>query len=232
MHYFFLALILAAALVIGAAGLRGRVFKSTPVEVFADMDRQAKVGPQAAAAFFADGNGARPQVVGTLPMGFDVPAEPVADGAAMPDGFSLPDSYFNSGLFGEFYGDGLPEEITVDASLLARGKDRFGIYCAICHGESGDGNGVVAQFGTMRPVANLHEARFADASNPEFRPNGELFEIITKGRGRMSGYGSVLPASDRWAIIAHLRALQAAQAAGSAAPTEAVEPGAPPSEPQ
>ncbi len=211
MRFFFLALILGTALVVGAAGFRGHKFSKTPIEVFPDMDRQERVNAQAASVFFADGIGSRLPVDGTLPMGYTIPGKPVEDGQAALDGYSLPDSYFNSGRVGDFYGEGMPEEVTVDQALLARGEQQFGIYCAICHGASGDGEGVAANFGNMRPVTNLHQPQFVDPSNPLYRPDGELFEVITKGRGRMGAYGSVTPAADRWAIIAYLRALQAAQ---------------------
>jgi hypothetical protein len=60
--------------------------------------------------------------------------------------------------------------------------------------------------------------QFADATNEQYRPDGELFEVITNGRARMGAYGGAIPAADRWAIIAHVRALQAAQKASAAAP--------------
>jgi len=224
MRFFFLAVLLAAALVVGMFGFRGHKFSGTPVELFPDMDRQAKVGPQSDALFFSDGVGARLPVAGTLPVGYSIPDEPVVDGAAIIDGFSLPDSYFNSGRIGEYFGDGLPEELTVDSALLARGMQRYGIYCAICHGDSGDGEGVLANFGNMRPIANLHQPQFTDATRADYRPDGEVFEVITNGRARMGAYGSAIPAADRWAIIAYLRALQAAQKTAAAAPVPAESP--------
>ena len=162
-------------------------------------------------------------------MGYSVPAEAVTDGQAIADGFNVPDSYFNSGLIGEYYGDGLPEEIVDHEALLARGEQRYGIFCAICHGATGDGEGVIANYGLMRPVANLHQPQFADPTNPQFRPDGEVFEVITKGRGRMGAYGGAIPAGDRWAIIAYLRALQ--DAGKNAASEAAATPEPPVAEP-
>jgi mono/diheme cytochrome c family protein len=208
MRYLFLAMILGALLVVGMFGLRGHKFSDTPVEIFPDMDRQERVNAQSKSGFFADGVGSREPVAGVLPMGFSIPDAPVEDGEPILDGFSLPGSYFNSGRIGEHYGDGMPDGLIIDASLLTRGKERFGIYCAICHGASGDGEGTLANFGNMRPVANLHMPQFADPSNPQYRPDGELFEIITIGRARMGAYGGAIPAADRWAIIAYVRALQ------------------------
>ena len=208
MRYLFLVMILGAILVVGMFGFRGHKFSDTPVEIFPDMDRQDRVNAQSKSDFFADGVGAREPVAGVLPMGFSVPENPVQDGDPIIDGFSLPGSYFNSGRIGEHYGDGMPDGLIVDGALLSRGQQRFGIYCAICHGASGDGEGTLANFGNMRPVANLHMPQFADPSNPQYRPDGEMFEIITMGRARMGAYGGAIPAADRWAIIAYVRALQ------------------------
>ena len=208
MRYLFLVMILGAILVVGMFGFRGHKFSDTPVEIFPDMDRQDRVNAQSKSDFFADGVGAREPVAGVLPMGFSIPENPVQDGDPILDGFSLPGSYFNSGRIGEHYGDGMPDGLIVDEALLSRGQQRFGIYCAICHGASGDGEGTLANFGNMRPVANLHMPQFADPSNPQYRPDGEMFEIITMGRARMGAYGGAIPAADRWAIIAYVRALQ------------------------
>ena len=208
MRYLFLVMILGAILVVGMFGFRGHKFSDTPVEIFPDMDRQDRVNAQSKSDFFADGVGAREPVAGVLPMGFSIPENPVQDGDPILDGFSLPGSYFNSGRVGEHYGDGMPDGLIVDEALLSRGQERFGIYCAICHGASGDGEGTLANFGNMRPVANLHMPQFADPSDPQYRPDGEMFEIITMGRARMGAYGGAIPAADRWAIIAYVRALQ------------------------
>ncbi|MBT7982134.1 MAG: cytochrome c [Akkermansiaceae bacterium] len=115
---------------------------------------------------------------------------------------------------GDYFGDGLPAEIKADKDFLIRGKQRYGIYCAICHADSGNGNGPVRSFGPnggQIPIANLHDAKFSDPENPEYRPDGEMFNIITKGRGLMGPYGGAIPAKDRWAIIAYVRALQDAK---------------------
>ena len=220
MRFFFLAVILGGILIGGMFGKRGHKFSGTPVEVFPDMDRQPRVNAQSPASFFANGVGTRTPVEGTLPIGYSIPAQPVADGEAIAIGFSIPDSYFNSGLIGEYYGEGMPEEVVVDDALLERGQERYGIYCAICHGATADGEGVVANFGNMRPVANLHQPQFVDPEHPQYRPDGEIFEVITKGRGRMGAYGGAIPAADRWAIIAYVRVLQAAQANAASTPPE------------
>ena len=88
------------------------------------------------------------------------------------------------------------------APLLARGQQRFNIYCAPCHGQTGDGNGITKKIGAMGVVANLHDKRIVEM------PDGELFSIVTNGKNLMGGYGPQISVEDRWAVIAYLRALQ------------------------
>ena len=93
--------------------------------------------------------------------------------------------------------------------MIRRGGERYGIYCAVCHGASGDGNGITAAYGV--PVAANPNAKL-NAISPETYPDGRLFEVITAGNGQMGGYGANIPVRDRWAIIAWIRTLQAAKA--------------------
>lgn len=213
MRYIILAIILAGLLIVGMFGSRGHKFNETPIEIFNDMDRQDRVNAQSTSDFFADGVGARKPVDGTFPIGFSIPDKPFSEGEAVEDGFSLTGTYFNSGQIGDYYGDGLPKEIKLDNQFLERGKQRYAIYCAVCHADSGDGNGVIRPFGNggQIPIANLHDARLADPSNPNYSPDGEIFSVITMGKGLMGGYGGAIPAKDRWAIIAYLRVLQKAK---------------------
>ena len=88
--------------------------------------------------------------------------------------------------------------------FLKRGQQRYGIFCAPCHGGLGDGNGMIVQRGYQRP-ASYHEARLRDM------PDGYLFDVITRGFGQMPSYASQVPVDDRWAIVAYVRALQLSQ---------------------
>ena len=90
----------------------------------------------------------------------------------------------------------------VDAMLLTRGRERFDIYCAPCHGRLGDSNGITKKIGDMPAVANLHDKRIVDM------PDGEIFNTISNGKNLMGAYGPLVPTEDRWAIVAYLRALQ------------------------
>jgi hypothetical protein len=85
--------------------------------------------------------------------------------------------------------------------LLKRGQERYGIFCSPCHGIQGDGNGMVSMRGMKHPPS-YHDARLRQV------PNGYLFDVITNGFGGMLSYSAQIPPSDRWAIIAYVRALQ------------------------
>ncbi len=212
MRYFFLAYILAIVLVIGFAGFRGDKFTHTPIEIFDDMDHQAKVKPQQVNFFFADGSGARKPVAGTVPMGLAIADKAAADGGVQSYGFSHGSGYYYTGVIGEFYGDGFPEQIKVDAGFLRLGRERYDIYCSRCHGESGNGAGDLAKYGIAN-IANFHTPLFTNPKDPAYRPNGSIFETITKGKGLMGSYGANVPVNERWAIIAWIRNLELSRTA-------------------
>jgi hypothetical protein len=212
MRYFFLAYALIALLVVGIFGLRGQKFSKPPVRIFPDMDEQDKLKAQKPDPFFADGHGGRLPIAQTQPRGFNPEGAKVIGGIPEYE-FGGQTGYYYTGHVGDYYANGMPEELglTADnaAALILRGKERFGIYCAVCHGASGDGNGITASYGV--PVAANPNAKLNSIS-PETYPDGRLFEVITKGKGQMSGYAYNIPVRDRWAIIAYIHTLQAANA--------------------
>jgi Cytochrome C oxidase, cbb3-type, subunit III len=85
--------------------------------------------------------------------------------------------------------------------LLHRGQERYKIFCTPCHGVQGDGNGMVSMRGMKHPPT-FHQPRLREV------PNGYVYDVITNGFGGMLGYSAQIPPSDRWAIVAYLRALQ------------------------
>lgn len=212
MRYFFLAYALIALLVVGIFGLRGQKFSKPPVRIFPDMDEQDKVKAQSPDPFFADGHGSRLPIAQTQPRGFNPDGEKVIGGIPEYE-FGGQSGYYSTGHVGDYYGNGMPEELKLTTEgageLIRRGKERYGIYCAVCHGVSGNGNGITAQYGV--PVANNPNAKL-NAISPETYPDGRLFEVITNGKGLMSGYGYNIPVRDRWAIVAYIHTLQAAKA--------------------
>jgi len=210
MRYFFLAYALIALLVVGIFGLRGQKFSKPPVRIFPDMDEQDKLKAQKPDPFFADGQGSRLPVSQTQPRGLN-PQGAFSIGGIPEYEFGGQTGYYYSGHVGDYFGTGMPEELKLTAEnaseLIYRGKERYGIYCAVCHGASADGQGITANYG-VPGIANLQLPNF----HAETYPDGRLFNTITNGKGMMGPYGFKIPVRDRWAIIAYIRALQAAKA--------------------
>ncbi len=211
MRYFFLAYAIIAVLVVGIFGFRGQKFTQPPLRIFPDMKEQDKLKAQKNDPFFADGIGSRKPVTETQPRGFDEEGKTILGGIPEAE-FGGGTGYYFTGHVGDYFGSGMPEELALTAenapALLRRGEERYGIYCAPCHGKSGNGAGITSQYG-VPGIANLTLPTFKD----ETYPNGRLFETISKGKGNMSGYAYNIPVRDRWAIIAYVRAIQVAKEA-------------------
>ena len=106
----------------------------------------------------------------------------------------------------------LPLPLTKE--LLERGEQRYRIFCIVCHGPVGKGDGMVVRRGYPKP-STYHDDRLRNA------PVGHFFDVMTNGWGKMNGYASQIPVADRWAIVAYIRALQASQNPGGNAAPEA-----------
>lgn len=184
MRHMMLMLGLAVVLVLSVAGPRGCASRRPPIEIVPDMDRQPKLRPQAQSPLFPDGRSSRPPVEGTI-----------ARQAAWDD------SPENTGRDRGTTNDVVVLPVPVTSSLLERGQERFGIHCQPCHGPLGDGRGITSRYG-MIPAANFHDPRLVRMAD------GEWFRVITEGRNQMAAYASQVPAPDRWAIVAFLRALE------------------------
>jgi mono/diheme cytochrome c family protein len=192
-----LLLLASLALVPVALIARARAVR-TPhprVHLIPDMDNQPRYKAQQSNGWFADTRADRLPVAGT-----------VARGRLQPD------DRYALGLDGESYTTTIP--VKVDEALMTRGKERYGVYCAPCHGLGGYGDGIVGhraealQQGAFVPPASLH-------AEPAYsRPVGHLFNTITNGIRTMPSYGSQVPVEDRWAIVAYIKALQRSQRAG------------------
>jgi mono/diheme cytochrome c family protein len=212
LRYFFISLTLAVIAVMAIAGFRGDKSRKAPIEIFPDMDRQPRYNAQQKSGFYADGRAARQHVAGTVPQGFVQPGQydtTQANNARRltgPAGFANFPTYIDTGRAGDVWGDGIPLELT--AAVLERGRERYNISCAVCHGAVGDGSGVVSKYG-FGGIANLLESRFHKMAD------GHLFQTITHGKGNMGAYGSNITVEDRWAIIAYIRALQKSQSASA-----------------
>ncbi|MFT3917616.1 MAG: cytochrome c [Anaeromyxobacteraceae bacterium] len=100
--------------------------------------------------------------------------------------------------------------VALDAAALARGRKKFDIHCAVCHGVLGDGESQLALNMSLRKPPNLHQPVYRDAAD------GYLYDVVTHGFGLMPGYARELGEQDRWAVVGYVRALQLSQAAGVA----------------
>jgi mono/diheme cytochrome c family protein len=201
MRYVWLAFLALLVAVVSILGIRGTLTPKPPLEVFPDMDRQPKYKPQAESAFFADGRTERPVPAGVIARGRTVAADPA---------FLPADDHTFRGYRGALRGTetewlrGFPVALKIDRALLERGRDRYTLFCAPCHGALGDGNGITKQYG-MGATPSYHDDRIRQMAE------GEIFNTITNGKNTMFGYGDRIVAADRWAIIAYLRALQRAR---------------------
>lgn len=99
-----------------------------------------------------------------------------------------------------------PAAPPVTMALLERGRERFDIYCAPCHGRFGDGNGVIVQRGFPHPPSY-------DSDALRNAPSQHFYDVITHGYGVMFSYADRVEPEDRWAIVAYIRALQASASA-------------------
>lgn len=196
MRHGYYTLAFLVVLLVSVMGLRGLRSPRPPIEVFPDMDRQAKYKPQAGSRFFADGRADRPIPAGTVPFGRDARQ-------ADPAFLRADDFRYEGRLADGSFGRGFPAKLEVTREFIGRGQDRFQIYCAPCHGALGDGNGITKSYG-MLTTPTYHDDRLRAMAE------GEIFNTITHGKNTMLPYADKLAPDDRWAVVAYVRALQRA----------------------
>ena len=194
-----------------------------------DMQDQPKMKPYRGTSFFTDGQSMRQPIQGTVPRGFlrtdqalftgKKQGTPAGGTAAAPSaspqtgGAGQPASGANA------YPDDVTEfPFPITADTVKWGRERYEIFCSVCHGLTGNGDGMIVRRG-FRRAASFNDDRLRQA------PVGHFFDAITNGWGAMPSYASQIPVQDRWAIIAYIRALQLSQQ--KAQPTPAV-PGSSP----
>jgi len=190
MRYIVLVFVVCFAVVVGIGGCQGSKTRRTPIELIPDMDRQPKLRPQTGNGFFKDGLSSQLAPQGTIARHSQY--EETAENTGKVPGTT------------NFVAT-IPIPVTAD--LMARGKERYTIYCAPCHGAAGDGKGITGKLG-MGVIANLHDHKTRKLITAT---DGQLFDTITNGKNLMGAYGSVLDTRDRWAVVAYVRALQLAK---------------------
>ena len=205
-----------------------------------DMQDQPKMKPYRSTTFFTDGQSSRQLVEGTVPRGFlktdtefftgkkagraptlsGVAQTPAGPQAAGPLGGPNPAAGTASQGAAPQGAAAYPDDvevfpIPVTREVVVRGKERYEIFCSACHGLTGNGDGMIVRRG-FRRAASFNDDRLRQA------PVGHYFDAITNGWGAMPSYAPQIPAQDRWAIVAYIRALQLSQ--NQQAPASATSP--------
>ena len=202
MRYFITGFVAIVCLVIAVAGFRGSITRNRPIEVFPDMDRQARVRPPAPNLFNEiyganDGRGSRLPVKGVIARGV-----PITDEAVNTGKKEGTDEWIEVN----------PLKVTKDT--LERGRERYDIYCTPCHGKAGDGNGITSQYNLV--AADLHQMKLVQIED------GYIFDVLKNGYNlttnevgivsyRMPAYDSKMSNEDLWHVVSYLRALQYSQ---------------------
>ena len=185
---------LAFGLALVLSGCRGMQSEKPPIHPNLNMDFQEKFEAQEANPFFADDAAMRQPVAGTVARGQLV----TTDNAPFEYGRTASGAFVSE----------IPVEVT--PALLDRGEERYLIYCAVCHGPSGDGQGVImagnaGQGYGYPPAPTYHSDYLRDIED------GYLYSVIANGVRSMPSYGHELLPQDRWAVVAYIRALQRSQ---------------------
>lgn len=168
-------------------GCRGSLKEDPPIHINPNMDAMERFEAQEANPFFDDGRAMRRPVPGTVARGM------LREDITFHAGRNADGSYVQV----------MPTEYT--ATFANRGRERYEIYCSICHGVAGDGQGVVMTGGYGFVPIGFHTDRLRTIED------GYVYEVITQGVRSMPGYAQQIPVADRWAIVAYVRALQRSQ---------------------
>lgn len=212
------SLFIAAGFAVFLAGCRGEVSSDPPIVLLRNMHFQQRVNPQSRSAFYRDHRGMRTPPEGTVsrfPGGANARYANFTVGR--DEGFDDDEVTQGHEADSPTYVMTIPDRVTQAAGglapLVARGQQRYGIYCTPCHGGAGDGRGLVwlrsqgpdgPRYQYPQP-ANLNDERIRHV------PDGQLYATIANGVRNMPGYAAQIPVADRWAIVAYVRALQLSQ---------------------
>lgn len=176
-----------------------------------DMQDQPRYKALKKNDFFKDGKAMRELSEGTVPRGFlredkafytgkseagqNTTPAPAASPATDSAGNTLVTDF--SGFVSEF-------PVPVTKELIDRGEQRYKVFCIVCHGPVGNGDGMIVRRGFSKPPT-FNDDRLRNA------PVGHFFSVITNGQGKMNSYASQVPVADRWAIVSYIRTLQISQ---------------------
>jgi mono/diheme cytochrome c family protein len=176
-----------------------------------DMQDQPRYKAYKQSDFFADKRASRDLPAGTVPRGQlrankqfytgkkenadpNAPVQTTTDASGNTLISTFPNDIVNFSDAG----------VEVTEALLDRGEERYKVFCIVCHGPVGEGDGMIVRRGFTKPPT-YNDDRLRNA------PVGHFYDVITNGQGRMNSYASQIPVADRWAIVAYIRALQLSQ---------------------
>lgn len=164
-----------------------------------DMQDQPKYIPLRASKFYADGRSARMPVANTVARGN-----------------LREDPYFYTGKINGLAANQLPDRLLKEDfksmnELLARGQERYQVYCAPCHSRVGDGNGMITQRAGNTGATSAFRPPSYHEDRMKKMPLGHFYDVMTNGFGVMLNYSAQINPRDRWAIAAYIRALQLSQ---------------------
>ena len=193
--------LLLAAVLLGSvvlSGCRGWRSEKTPIHPNLNMDFTQRFEEQEANPFFADGAAMRQPVEGTIARGY----LRTSDNAPYYYGLTQDGSFVET------------SPLAINAEVLERGQERYNVYCTPCHGQAGDGAGIImkgngGQGYGYTPAPTYHDARLRGIED------GYLYSVITNGVRSMAGYAHQISPADRWAIVSYIRALQLSQYASA-----------------
>lgn len=176
--------------------------------VRSDMQDQPRHDAYERSEFFSDNRASRSLPDGTVPRGHLRENKAFYTGKIANPNLSAPvvtttDATGNT-LVSSFPNDVDEFPLPVTRELVDRGQERYNIYCIVCHGPVGNGDGMIVRRGFPQPPT-YHDDRLRNA------PIGHFFDVMTNGWGRMNSYANQLPAADRWAVAAYIRTLQISQ---------------------
>lgn len=178
----------ALALIVLSGCTRDRTSQQPPIHLNPNMDVQERYEAQGSSEFFADGSAMRMPVEGTIARGQLHDDDPVFYTGRDKSGKLVKTSPMPSTM-----------------ANIRRGQDRYNIFCAPCHGKTGEGNGMISKRGFQPPPTPIHDERLITIED------GHIFEVLSNGVRNMPAYRSQISAKDRWAIVAFVRALQRSQ---------------------
>jgi mono/diheme cytochrome c family protein len=180
------SLVALVIITVAVLGWRGRRSPEPPFQPFMDMVAQPRYDPQSESQFFTDRRTQRP---------------PTPRAVAWGRGQQGPEAPYAQQDEELFSVQTMP--MAIDRELLNQGQKLYQIFCTVCHGGTGAGNGITTQY-AMNAPPSYHTDRLRQIAD------GEIYKVVTQGKGQMGPYGDRIKPPDRWAIVAYVRALQRA----------------------